>query len=309
MTELIFGNRINPLKHSSQEMMEKLTDLKVAVFMSAKDEKKLIRPNLVAIEVGLRIGLYSEFVLVLDGCLDSTAQITADVFQLPELCNTFNTCSKEFSSGSRATIIQHEFTEGKGASFRDAVFKLSEIGFFADGTPVVVNIDADCIKMRASNPFRLACDLVLKDKPMIASESTELMSVPDDISLESLKRGQVKSHLATPQVAGFRAIKGSALKPMLDGDPKWKDLFPSGICMEAALNLLIYPPDNFNDTDGSFCYSSGISELFAPAGRNVSCYEQDLLLEEIRNKYRRNYFSGRYGLHPIQEEKYELALK
>ena len=107
----------------------------------------------------------------------------------------------------------------------------------------------------------------------------------DEELLRDPQCARERGSLVSADMAGFRAVLGSALKPMLDQDPQWTQLWPSGICMEQALNLLLFPPQSRFDYSVPPIPRSDVPLLFAAAGRNVDLGEQETLRQQIALRY------------------------
>lgn len=258
----------------------------VAVFMPAHNEEPFIGKNLEAIRTGLERGMIHHFVLVLDGCSDKTETIASRVlrvrFEDSLAVGVPSVYSSQFSNGAKITALRFEGVRGKGAAFKEAVFSLQGENYFAAENAVLVTVDADALDLRANTAYQLACDLIEANVPMMLGQGREKYS-QDEVSDPKMAREQ--GSLVSADMAGFRAIMGSALKPMLEHDLMWVELFPAGICMEQALNLLIFPPQTRFDYSVPAIPRSNVPLLFAEAGRNVDLYAQETLRQQISLLY------------------------
>ena len=211
---------------------------KVAVFMPVLNEEKTIANNLLAIKKSLEYGLINQLVLVLDGCTDDSAKIAFEILNLSseqkQRVQSNKAAYIDFSSGSRVLVASHEKPKGKGLSFARSVWSLDEENFFADESAVVVTIDSDVLNLLPTTPYRLADQLLARKEKMMLGMQMELTT-------PNLKKPRISKKITPPRFNGFRAILGTELKPLINKDPRWMKRFPTGICMEEALNHLIYP--------------------------------------------------------------------
>ncbi len=257
--------------------------------MPAHNEERFIGKNLKAIRAGLEQGVIHQFVLVLDGCTDRTEAIACKMLGLscgaPSFGGSSATLTRSLENGARIFALRFDSRQGKGAAFTKAVFALNRTDFFRRDNPVMVLIDADALDLAPTTAFRLAHDLITSSVPMMLGEGREKY---DRDLLRDPICARERGSLVPACMAGFRAIHGSALQPMLNRDQQWVDLFPAGICMEQALNLLVLPPPTSRiDYSTPAVPRSKVPLLFAKAGRNVDTGSQEDLRQRIALRYSR----------------------
>lgn len=274
---------LSPVIHQPRVMVQQP---KVAVFMPVLNEEETLKDNLLAIQSGLKYGVIDSFILVLDGCTDSSAEIAADVFQLNkeqrQRIKENKAVSIELPNKSKIFIGVNEKPQGKGLAFARSIWTLGELDFFANPSATVVTIDADVLNLNPTSAYRLAHELIKNEEKMLLGSQLELAGYHLSDGTEATTRTEERYN-------GFRAIMGSDLKPLIDEDPLWMSVFPTGICMEAALNTLIYPDrkvtSTVNDPIFNVPKTQAATLTSKKPGKHVSGREQATLAMEIDWKH------------------------
>jgi len=234
----------------------------LSVFMPARNEEPTILQNMRILQEGLRKGKINHAVMVIDGSTDKTREIIIREVGLSK------EQAKKLTSKKRGTIvlqngfiiINHMEPQGKGRNFMEAVFTLKgRTPHFKNPKSVLVNIDADALDLEVRKITMIAKEIAQRGKPMVLG--THIERGHDS-------RGAETAH---QNATGFRAIKASALEPMLKKESSWIRGFPGRFGMDAALNYLIYPRTRGKHVDYSKEIPRSLVELgHSPPGKHES---------------------------------------
>jgi len=242
----------------------------LAVFMPARNEKKNIGKNVDVLKEGIQNGKIDYAVIVIDGSTDRTAEIA---FTKLGLSKRQIIALTERNRGTLVlqdgfVIIYHKKPEGKGRNFWEAVFTLKgRTNFFKNPNSVLVDVDADAVNLTVRKITGIAAELSRKGLPMILGKHLEKTA------------DTIRPWNPRPESTGFRAIKATSLKPMLQMKKYWVRVFPRGFGMDYALNMLILEQDYLaRKKPGKFDRSdipvSHIKLLHEKPGKHGSDYAQ-----------------------------------